>query len=302
MASIRNAVLLVGAGLFLALTSAVNAQTISAPNDPAAIRLGTGRLSEANGPEIWWRQGGKLSVRNVSEATLTPVLPHQQKSTGAAVIVAPGGAFRTLSMDHEGWSIAHWLADHGIAAFVLKYRLVPTAPGWPEFGREMAAAMRKAAPGPDQKRALPTPRFAVDDGLAAIRLVRARASEFGIDPRRVGMMGFSAGAITTVAVAQASTADTMPAFIAPIYPFMGKVAVPTGAPPMFVGLAADDPLFGRMGYGLVEGWLAAGGKAELHVYQRGGHGYGIGINNTTSADWLATFRRWLEMNGLLRPA
>jgi predicted esterase len=116
------------------------------------------------------------------------------------------------------------------------------------------------------------------------------------------MMGFSAGAATTISVAQQSSPEVMPAFIAPIYPSMNKWRVPIKAPPMFVGIATDDPLYGRMGYGLVEDWLAAGAKAELHAYQRGGHGYGIGIKGTTTADWLETFRRWLEMNGVLKPA
>ncbi|SNS31088.1 alpha/beta hydrolase fold [Sphingomonas laterariae] len=291
--------LLLAALLFHIAAPAV-AQTVPAPNDPAAIKLGTGGVPNAKGPEIWSRQGGKLSVRNVTEATLTPVLPPKDKATGAAVVVAPGGAFRTLAMDQEGWPVARWLADHGIAAFVLKYRLVPTSPSWPEFGREMAEVMRKAAPGPDQHRALPTPPYAVDDGLAAIRLIRARAAEFGVDPKRVGMMGFSAGAITTIATAQQADAAAMPAFIAPIYPSMGRVEVPANAPPMFVALAVDDPLLGRMGYGLVESWIAARGKVELHAYQRGGHGYGVGIAGTTTEGWLESFRLWLAMNGMLK--
>ncbi|WP_380879248.1 alpha/beta hydrolase [Sphingomonas sp. DBB INV C78] len=286
--------------LMWAMVAPAAAQNLDPPSDPAAIKLGTGGVTGSTGPEIWWRQGGKLSVRNVTEATLTPVLPAPDKATGAAVVIAPGGAFRTLAMDQEGWSIARWLADHGVAAFVLKYRLVPTSPGWPEFGREISDVMKKAVLGPGQERAIPVPGQAVEDGLAAIRLVRSRAAEFGVDPKRVGMMGFSAGAITTITTAQQSSADAMPAFIAPIYPSMNRVVVPAGAPPMFVGIATDDPLFGKMGYGLVEGWIAAGGKAELHAYQRGGHGYGVGIRGTTSWDWLEGFRRWLDMNGMLK--
>jgi acetyl esterase/lipase len=181
---------------------------IAAPDEKNAIPLGTGGVPGMPG-EIWF-EGPR--VRNVSTATLTPFLPEPARATGAAVIVAPGGAFALLAIDKEGWSVARWLADHGIAAFVLKYRLRPTPADPAEAQRQRAAAMASR-----ERRDLSVPPQAVEDGQAALRLVRARASEWGIDPTRIGMMGFSAGAMTTLAVTLQSRPDERPAFVAPIY-------------------------------------------------------------------------------------
>ncbi|RYD66779.1 MAG: alpha/beta hydrolase, partial [Sphingomonadales bacterium] len=99
---------------------------IAVPAQPAAIPLGTGALPGATNPESWHSQYGSVFARNVTQATLTPFLPEPAKATGSAVIVAPGGGFRTLSMENEGWAVARALADRGVAAFVLKYRLNQT--------------------------------------------------------------------------------------------------------------------------------------------------------------------------------
>src|SRR5262245_18677897 len=109
---------------------------IATPAEPNAIPLHTGGVPGAIAPESWFRWGDEVSVRNVQRATLTPFLPDKAKATGAAVIVAPGGGFLFLSMQNEGWPVARWLADHGIAAFVLKYRLTPSAPSLPDFEAE----------------------------------------------------------------------------------------------------------------------------------------------------------------------
>jgi acetyl esterase/lipase len=290
------------AALALLLSGAAAAQPVVAPPpQPGAIPLRTGGVAGGQPEELWSRTGNRYSLRNVTQATLTPVLPAPGTATGAGVVVAPGGAFRTLSIDSEGFEIARWLADHGIAAFVLKYRLVPTSPDLPAFAREMKGVMTSAVAAPGRPSQLPTPPFAVEDGAAALRLVRDQAATFGVDPTRVGMMGFSAGARMTVAVALQATPETMPAFIAPIYPPMEGVTVPATAPPMFVALAADDPLFGRAGYGLIDSWAQARKKVEFHLFQRGGHGFGSGMTGTTSTGWLEQFHRWLDMNGLLKP-
>jgi acetyl esterase/lipase len=240
-----------------------------------------------------------LQVRNVSAATLTPFLPPKGTETGAAVIVAPGGAFLGLAIEEEGYRIARWLADHGVAAFVLKYRVLPTPADPATFRREVLAVRTgkgKAsfAPPPD------TPPQSLADGVAAMKLVKARAAEWGVDPKRVGMMGFSAGAFLTLSVILSGDAEARPAFIAPIYGRMLAREVPTDAPPMFAALAADDGLFARQGFGLVESWVKAGRPVEFHLYQSGGHGYGTGTPGTTTMDWLEDFRRWLGVNGMLR--
>ena len=262
---------------------------------PGEIKLGTG---PGQPREDWFRESGSLQVRNVSEATITPFLPPAGAGTGAAVIVAPGGAFLGLAIEEEGYRIARWLAEHGIAAFVLKYRVLPT-PNDPAVFRREVAALRNGGKIPSFRPPEDTPPQALEDGLAAMRLVRADAAKWGVDPARVGMMGFSAGAFTTLSVTSAAGPDAMPAFIAPIYGRFVERPVPANAPPLFAVIAADDGLFAKQGFGLVESWLAAGKPAEFHLYQSGGHGFGLGRAGTTTTDWIEGFHRWLAANGFL---
>jgi acetyl esterase/lipase len=260
---------------------------------------GAPKMSGATADERWNAIGENPVVRNVVVPTLRPYLPAPSKASGAAVLVAPGGGFMMLAMKEEGWDVAQWLADHGIAAFVLKYRVNPTPEdeaAFDRFGRErMAAAFRAGAQAP------PPPVFqpAIDDGIAALKLIRSRAADWKIDSNRLGMIGFSAGAMTTLSVALAQRLEAHPAFIGVIYGPMGAVKVPADAPPLFAALAADDPLFGRAGIGLLESWQRAGRPAELHLYQRGGHGFGLGRPGTTTELWPDEFLGWLKLNGVL---
>jgi len=269
------------------------------PEVPGETTLGT--PASPNMPaEEWIWQNGELGVRNVAVATLTPVLPPTNAATGAAVIVAPGGGFLGLAIDTEGFRVAHWLADHGIAAFVLKYRVLATPADFDTFRREMIA-VRTGSGAASFRPPADTPDAALQDGLAAIRLVRTNAARWRVDPARVGMLGFSAGAMTTLSVALANDPSARPAFIAPIYGRQAAVAVPANAPPLYDVLAADDPLFGHERLDLVESWKRAGAPVELHLYQSGGHGFGLGAAGTTTSDWIEGFHRWLAANGFLQP-
>jgi len=272
---------------------------MEAPAEPNAIPLETGGVEGQSAKETWYKQWGDPFVRNVSRATLTPFLPDAAKATGAAVIVAPGGGFRILSMGNEGWEVAKALNDRGVAAFVLKYRLMPTAPEWAEFerGNPLTAPAPGAAPGAPPAR--PSMALPLADATAAFKLVRARAREWNIDPKRVGMVGFSAGAGTTMA-ATLQSSENKPAFIAPIYGRLTAVEVPADAPPMFVALAADDPLFGKSDFGVISAWQNAGRPVEFHLYQNGGHGFGLGNPGKTSTGWFPQFMLWLEVNGMLK--
>ena len=272
---------------------------MEAPAEPNAIPLETGGVEGQSAKETWYKQWGDPFVRNVSRATLTPFLPDAAKATGAAVIVAPGGGFRILSMGNEGWEVAKALNDRGVAAFVLKYRLMPTAPEWAEFerGNPLTAPAPGAAPGAPPAR--PSMALPLADATAAFKLVRARAREWNIDPKRVGMVGFSAGAGTTMA-ATLQSSENKPAFIAPIYGRLTAVEVPADAPPMFVALAADDPLFGKSDFGLISAWQNAGRPVEFHLYQNGGHGFGLGNPGKTSTGWFPQFMIWMEDNGFLK--
>jgi acetyl esterase/lipase len=273
---------------------------MAAPAEHEAIPLRTGSVAGRAAPESWFAQYDVAMVRNVSAATLTPFLPDPAKATGAAAIVAPGGGFLMLSMENEGWRVARALADRGIAAFVLKYRLKPTPADMTGF-EQAVTAMFAGAGRPDSRRS-PDAAIAglsdqIADARAAIALVRANAAKWRVDPARIGMIGFSAGAMTTMATALAAP-DTRLAFIAPIYGSMEPVTVPPGAPPLFVVLAADDPLFARKGFGLIDVWQRAGRPVEFHLYQGGGHGFGLGKQGTTSSGWLDAFTRWLDANGI----
>lgn len=296
------------AALGCSLATSVFAQNdvmtpIAVPAQPTAIELGTGELPGATVKESWHTQYGSTFVRNVTVATLTPFFPATGKATGAAVIVAPGGGFRTLSMSNEGWDVAKALADKGITAFVLKYRLKQTPATMADFERSMAemfsGAARANRPLAQQD---PAVEFAaqIADARAAFALVRKRAKEWQVDADRVGMIGFSAGAMLTISTTLYGK-DAKPAFIGDIYGPLAKVDVPADAPPLFIGLAADDPFFANAGFGLIDSWRAAKRPVEFHLFEQGGHGFGMYPKTTTSTGWFDSFVRWLDMHGYLKP-
>lgn len=305
--SLLTKVSLIGCLLFCAALLPAQDGTIyplEAPEEPNAILLGTGGVEDQPASESWFRQWGDPMARNITTATLTPFLPEPGKANGAAVIVAPGGGFRWLSMGNEGWEVAEALAEQGIAAFVLKYRLHPTADKLEDFTAWMNRP--RTAPQPDtdkDKEATPAPRPQWDlsnqlaDAEAAYAMIVARADEWGVDTDRIGMIGFSAGAgLTMHSTLHSERMDL--AFIGPIYGGMGPVEVPEDAPPMFNVIATDDFLF-RGQFGVVDSWYKAGIPVEFHLYQNGGHGFGLGNPDRTSNRWFDAFMYWLEVNGFL---
>lgn len=305
--------LILAATLALATAPAV-AQTppgFTAPHrvaiqpDPGAIPLYSGVAPGSEGwkqTEVWTGVGDEIWIRNVTRPTLTPFLPKKGKATGAAVLVVPGGGFRFVSISNEGWPIARWLADRGVAAFVLKYRTMETPEAEGPFFAGMQELFRSPRTGSDTPPDMVAAgEIARADAQAALRLIRANAGRWGIDTTRVGMLGFSAGAMTTMLTTLADAPDARPDFIAPIYGQMTAVSPPPAPQPMFVALAADDPLFGRQGLGLVESWQKAGGRVELHFYSGGSHGFGSHRRGTTSDLWFDQFMAWLKAMDLLGP-
>lgn len=283
----------------LVIPAAATAQVALPPPETAlALALGTGPAPGSQGPEMWTGVPGDLTVRNTVEATLLPVLPQAANATGEAIVIAPGGAYMTLSYDHEGTRVARALAERGIAAFVLKYRLKPTPRPMPEFGKAMIRQLTDWVGKPGEGLKVGTPTYAVDDAVAALRLVRQRAKGWKIDPARVGMMGFSAGARLTLATVAAASPQDMPAFAAPIYPPMEGIAVPQMAPPLFVAMASDDPLSGKAGHALIQSWIEAGKPVEFHSFQKGGHGFGLGSRGNTTDGWINLLARWIRFNTL----
>jgi acetyl esterase/lipase len=277
---------------------------IEIPPQPDAIELGTGPLPPApdGAPESWHSQYNSMFARNVTVATLRPFLPVPSNASGAAVIVAPGGGFRVLSMENEGWNVARALADHGVAAFVLKYRLNPTPADLDEFARSSSPrppGTRPATrPSPAEMASRIGPQIA--DANAAFALVRANAAKWHVDPDRIGMIGFSAGAMLTMATTLRSH-EANPAFIANIYGGLAAVDVPPDAPPLFAAVAADDPLLGAPNFGLIENWRKAKRPVEFHYYEQGGHGFGMYPKETTSTGWFDAYIKWLGMHGYLKP-
>jgi acetyl esterase/lipase len=225
-------------------------------------------------------------VFNVVTPTITAYLPERGKATGTGIIVAPGGACIALAMDVEGTSVAHWLQERGIAAFLLKYRLQEKkGDGIPADLNEDDAC-----------------KYGIADGIQAIRVVRQHAVEWGIAPDRVGFMGFSAGAMVTSGALLQAEAAGRPDFGAPIYggPFGVMPAIPGKLPPIFMAWAQDDDVARDTMNKFYSALQAAGNRPEVHIYSSGGHGFGMKKQHTTSDQWLDEFYDWLQAQGFVK--
>jgi acetyl esterase/lipase len=277
---------------------------VPTPEDAEALPLYEGAAPGSEGSdleEVWRNAGTERWATNVTRPTLLPILPEDPAATRAAVIVIPGGGFQFVSMDNEGYPIAEWLAERGVAAFVLKYRTMETPTDPAAFGAFMSAlwAPQPGDPQVDVTQGIP---FAVADAQAALELVRENSEDWGYDADKIGMLGFSAGAITALSVTLSDTTQApKPDYIGYIYGPMDAVDVPEGAPPMFAALAADDDLFAGRGFGIVEAWQAAGIPVEFHYYQSGGHGFGSYKRGVPADDWFDQFIGWMEAQELLAP-
>lgn len=243
--------------------------------------------------EIAYTAHGLKVIRNVVTPSLTAYLPDPAAATGAAVIVAPGGAYHFLAFEHEGIDVARWLNTRGIAAFMLKYRLVQTGDDFPQC---VDAHLNDQA----KREELLTPIFPMitADGCQAVRLVRQRAAEWGIAPDRIGIMGFSAGGCVTLSTALHYDASSRPDFAAPIYsapPMEGPV--PEDAPPLFLLCAADDDMASAVSISYYAEWRSAGRPVELHIYAKGGHGFGMNTLGLPSDQWIERFADWLKEMG-----
>jgi acetyl esterase/lipase len=283
----------------------------AAPAAPAPVRMraevplwadGAPGSEGKTGPEVITLQNadGEHAVTMINNPSLTPYLVRGSGGARggapvAAVIIAPGGAHRLLSIDHEGYDVAKYLSGHGVAAFVLKYRLArQTGSTYTIEKDEMADVQR------------------------AIRLVRARAAEWGVDPARVGIMGFSAGGELAVRAAEGYHADgtfagaddidkqsDKPSFEVLMYPggltaeMIAKVT--KDMPPGFLLCGADDsPAIAQQLPELFVAMRKAGVSAELHEYAGVGHGFGIRLSaHGGVADWPQLLVQWMETKGFL---
>lgn len=238
-------------------------------------------------------------VANVTKPTLTVFKPSPELKNGTAIVICPGGGFMALSIASEGTDVAKYLAAKGVTAFVLKYRLAHTG--------EDATAEFTALYADRQKfrdileKVVP---LSIADGLAAVAYVRQHASEWGVSPDRVGIIGFSAGGTVAAGVAFRYAPDGRPAFAALIYAAGSTFKdspVPTDAPPLFVAAATDDNLgLAPDSVALYEKWTSAHKPAELHMYAKGGHGFGMRTQHIPTDHWIDRFSDWLEFQGWLK--
>jgi acetyl esterase/lipase len=237
-------------------------------------------------------------VTNVTVPTLTVFRADPAKASGAAMIVAPGGGFQALAFSNEGIMVARWLAERGVTAFVLKYRVrfTPESDKQDSANREDFEKRNKAHETSAQ--------IAAADGLQALRYVRANAAKYNINPDKVGLMGFSAGAMTTMRVVLNSSPDQRPNFAASIYGAKPADKLPSkDAPPVFIAAAQDDPQVPvHKSVEIFSAWSDAHVPTELHLYQSGGHGFGMDKRNKASDTWPVAFEGWLRGNGWITAA
>jgi acetyl esterase/lipase len=259
----------------------------------------------APGSEQWKQKeatihmGPTESIVNVTTPTLTAYLPDPAKATGTAVIIAPGGGFLFQGPNKD---VAEWLAARGIAAFDLKYRTAQIE-GETEAQLGQAGGARFGAQIQNYALIAEDGKYALEDGVQAIKVVRAHAAEWGVSPDRVVFMGFSAGGMITEYTAIQPDVSARPNYAAPIYGayFPTVPPIPKDVPPFFMELAEDDNLAGPQIIKFYDALKAAGYKPELHLYEHGGHGWSMRKQGTTSDHWLDEFYWWLEAHGLTKP-
>jgi acetyl esterase/lipase len=239
-------------------------------------------------------------VYNVSSPTLSVFLPEKKLATGAAVIICPGGGFFVLSIDSEGFDVARWLNEKGIAAFVLKYRLVQCLTDNPAMELVQKMADKKTF----DEAISPILPLAVQDTQEAIRYVRSHAAEYDVDPTKIGVMGFSAGGTLVTMVTYNYEPDIRPDFAAPIYPYVDIIpftSVPKDAPPVFIAGATNDPLgLAPQCIRFYSDWIKARRSAELHLYAKGGHGFGMRKQNLPTDNWIERFAEWMQVQGFIK--
>jgi acetyl esterase/lipase len=236
---------------------------------------------------------GDHVISNIQAPSITPYLPAPNSATGAAVIVAPGGGHSELWIDHEGYAVAEWLRDHGVAAFVLKYRLAREKNSkYTVEGTELSDIQR------------------------AVRTVRSRSKQWGINPEHIGVMGFSAGgelaALASTRYDEGSPAaddpiersSSKPNFQALMYPAVPQdTRLTARTPPAFLACGANDRP--DISQGLPELYLALSRlhvSAELHIYAGVGHGFGVRKTNSAPVSgWTTLFLQWMDAQGFLNP-
>ena len=272
------------------------------PQPPQTLRLWPGA---APGTESWTGPEeeadadipgvGRIHVvTNVTVPTITVFRPPAGQGNGAAMLVLPGGAFRALAWDLDGVEVGQWLAARGVTAFVLRYRVRPPGPSAPSGPETLDAFLVRTRAARD---------IAVADAQQALRVIRANAAKYGIKADRVGAFGASAGAMTVIDLALAPDAAARPDFAVAASGAAPPEAGPaTAAPPLFIVAAQDDPQVPvARSAELYARWTRAGRPAELHLYEKGGHGFGLRRRGQPADLWPQALEAWLAARGLATP-
>lgn len=298
-------------GRILALLLLVVALPLRAAEElPLWVGVALGSEGWAHEEQVAVSPGGSRTVTDVVHPTLTVYLPDPDKAFGSAVIVVPGGGLRMLSIDDSGTKVAQWLNERGIAAFVLKHRILPrSSPSWAmqlpanEPGgaspAELVIREANANPSPDDRELTEVLHMAVADAQRALRMVRDNAAKWRVDPRKVGIMGFSAGGGVGVGTVLAPPGSPHPDFLISVFgPSLQDVTVPEHAPPLFMAV-------GQMHWNVTNGlvalfakWKEAGKPAELHIYDQISGGVGMNPRGTPSDLWLESLEAWLQVRDL----
>lgn len=294
--------LLIAVACLLALAAAVSADPVTLDVWPGKPPGEMGNIGEEKILENKPKQTQVKRITNVTRPTLTVFRPAKDKDTGAAVVICPGGGYSILAWDLEGEEVAAWLNSVGVTGIVLKYR-VPRRPGG-----------EKGAP----------PVQPLMDAQRAVSLVRSKAKEWGIDSKRIGILGFSAGGHLSAhastnyekraydAIDDVDKVSCRPDFAVLIYPaylqpkgeegLSKEIRVTKETPPTFFAHAGDDPISVENSVAMYLALKRAGVRSELHVYDRGGHGFGLRASNNPCSTWPARCAEWLRAQGILGSA
>jgi acetyl esterase/lipase len=238
-------------------------------------------------------------VSNVTKPSLIVFKPSAATKNGTAAVICPGGGFMALSITSEGTDVAKYLTERGVTTFVLKYRLAHT-------GEDATQDFADAFADHDKFRDIVAKVIpqSIADGVYALAYVRHHAADYGVSPDKVGIIGFSAGGTVAVGATLRDAPGASPAFLGAIYSAVSMFKdrpVPVDAPPLFIAAATDDNLgLAPDSVALYQKWVDAHKSAELHMYAKGGHGFGARQHNIPTDHWIDRFADWLQLQGFLK--